>query len=86
MIMSDGIYGIIMKEISIVHHFLFKVRKIVVAPSFFLVQSKKVAIWKGKDMSKIGSGCSHDCMNCGSKGCTERFYDNTEPQDKGGNK
>ncbi len=23
---------------------------------------------KGKDMSKIGSGCSGDCMNCGEKG------------------
>ncbi len=30
---------------------------------------------KGKDMSKIGSGCSHDCMNCGKSGCAERFYD-----------
>lgn len=30
---------------------------------------------KGKDTSKIGSGCSHDCMNCGEKGCSERFYD-----------
>ena len=25
----------------------------------------------GKDMSKIGSGCSRDCMNCGEKGCSE---------------
>ena len=25
----------------------------------------------GKDMSKIGSGCSQDCMNCGEKGCGE---------------
>jgi electron transport complex protein RnfE len=30
---------------------------------------------KGKDTSKIGSGCRHDCMNCGEKGCAERFYD-----------
>lgn len=37
---------------------------------------------KGKDMSKIGSGCSHDCMSCGQKGCAERFYDNSETVDK----
>ena len=31
---------------------------------------------KGKDMSKIGSGCSEDCMNCGEEGCGRRkFYD-----------
>ena len=24
---------------------------------------------KGKDMSKVGSGCSEDCMNCSVKGC-----------------
>ncbi len=29
---------------------------------------------KGKDMSKIQSGCSEDCMNCGEKGCSHRFY------------
>ena len=34
---------------------------------------------KGKDTSKIGSGCSEDCMNCGEKGCGKRkFYDATE--------
>lgn len=30
---------------------------------------------KGKDMSKIQSGCSHDCLNCGDTGCEHRFYD-----------
>ncbi len=30
---------------------------------------------KGKDVSKIQSGCSEDCMNCGEKGCARRFYD-----------
>lgn len=29
----------------------------------------------GKDTSKILSGCSEDCMNCGEKGCSGRFYD-----------
>ncbi len=31
----------------------------------------------GKDTSKIGSGCSHDCMNCGDSGCAHRIVDNT---------
>ena len=29
----------------------------------------------GKDASKIGSGCSEDCMNCKDHGCSSRFYD-----------
>lgn len=32
----------------------------------------------GKDRSKIQSGCSEDCTNCGQEGCSRRFYDNTE--------
>lgn len=30
---------------------------------------------QGKDMSKVQSGCKEDCMNCGEKGCSRRFYD-----------
>ena len=30
---------------------------------------------KGKDMSKIQSGCGSDCMNCSDTGCTKRLYD-----------
>lgn len=30
---------------------------------------------KGRDMSRLGSGCSHDCMSCSQGGCKERFYD-----------
>lgn len=30
---------------------------------------------RGKDMSKVQSGCKEDCMNCGEKGCSRRFYD-----------
>ena len=30
---------------------------------------------KGKDMSKIQSGCNSDCMNCSDSGCTRRLYD-----------
>ncbi len=56
----------------------------VLAPGAFFVLAALTALQnylkirgakKGKDTSKIGSGCSHDCMNCGEKGCAERFYD-----------
>jgi electron transport complex protein RnfE len=60
----------------------------VMAPGAFFVLSILVAIQnkikiegekKGKDMSKIGSGCSEDCMNCGEGGCSARkFYDTSE--------
>lgn len=60
----------------------------VMAPGAFFVLAVLVAIQnkvkiegekKGKDMSKIGSGCSEDCMNCGESGCSARkFYDNIE--------
>ncbi len=30
---------------------------------------------KGKDVSKIQSGCNEDCMNCSDSGCAKRFYD-----------
>lgn len=56
----------------------------VLAPGAFFVLAALTALQnylkikgakKGKDTSKIGSGCSHDCMNCGETGCKERFYD-----------
>lgn len=57
----------------------------VLAPGAFFVLACLVAIQnkvkldgekKGKDMSKIGSGCSEDCLSCGEKGCSGRkFYD-----------
>ncbi|MGN0130915.1 MAG: electron transport complex subunit RsxE [Lachnospiraceae bacterium] len=63
----------------------------VMAPGAFFVLSILVAIQnkvkiegekKGKDMSRIGSGCSEDCMNCGESGCSARkFYDNSEKQE-----
>lgn len=33
---------------------------------------------KGRDASKIQSGCSEDCMNCSDSGCSHRFYDTKE--------
>ncbi len=60
----------------------------VLAPGAFFVLAALTAVQnyikitgakKGKDTSKIGSGCSEDCMNCGEKGCGKRkFYDDTE--------
>lgn len=29
---------------------------------------------KGRDMSKIQSGCNSDCASCGDSGCSRRFY------------
>ncbi|MCR5720648.1 MAG: electron transport complex subunit E [Lachnospiraceae bacterium] len=52
------------------------IRIFVVAPGAFFVLAALCAVQnyikikgeaKGKDMSKIGSGCSHDCMNCDIK-------------------
>lgn len=65
----------------------------IMAPGAFFVLAILTAIQnqvkisgekKGKDMSKIGSGCSEDCMNCGDKGCSRRFYDaDAKPQATG---
>ena len=56
----------------------------VMAPGAFFVLACLTAIQNyvkaqrekaGKDASKIGSGCSQDCMNCGDSSCSVRFYD-----------
>ena len=53
----------------------------VLAPGAFFVLAVLTAIQnyikmkgekKGKDMSKIQSGCNCDCMNCGDMGCSQR--------------
>lgn len=55
----------------------------IMAPGAFFVLAALTAVQnkiringerKGKDMSKIQSGCSEDCMNCEEKGCSHRFY------------
>lgn len=62
------------------------VKIMVLAPGAFFVLAALTAIQnkvkiagekKGKDMSKIQSGCSNDCMNCSDSGCSHRFYDTT---------
>lgn len=56
----------------------------IMAPGAFFVLAALTAIQnkikiigekKGKDMSKIQSGCSEDCMSCQDSGCAHRFYD-----------
>lgn len=56
----------------------------VLAPGAFFVLAALTALQNfvkakgakaGKDTSKIGSGCSEDCLSCGEKGCSRRFYD-----------
>ncbi len=53
----------------------------VMAPGAFFVLAVLTAIQnkvkiagekKGKDMSKVQSGCGFDCMNCGEAGCSSR--------------
>ncbi len=56
----------------------------VLAPGAFFVLAglsalqnvaKAAGAKKGKDVSKIGSGCSEDCLNCGQKGCSRRLVE-----------
>ena len=71
----------------------------VLAPGAFFVLAVLTAIQnkikiagekKGKDMSKIQSGCNSDCMNCAESGCSKRFFgeegkvveENNAPEDK----
>lgn len=56
----------------------------VLAPGAFFVVAALTALQnavrirgekKGRDMSKIQSGCTHDCQSCEDAGCAKRFYD-----------
>lgn len=62
------------------------IRIFIMAPGAFIVLAilcaiqnklKMIAEAKGKDVSKVGSGCctEMDCANCGESGCTKRFID-----------
>ena len=53
-----------------------------VALQNYVRESRKKA---GKEYGKIGSGCTHDCMNCkDSDGCSKRFYDEGSGRKAGG--
>lgn len=65
----------------------------IMAPGAFFVLAALTAVQnkiringekKGRDMSKIQSGCSEDCMNCGEKGCSHRFYGGPDGREKAG--
>lgn len=56
----------------------------VMAPGAFFVLAALTALQNymkmageraGKDVSKIGSGCGHDCTSCTDSSCAKRFYD-----------
>lgn len=56
----------------------------IMAPGAFFVLALLTAIQnkvkisgerKGKEMSRIQSGCGNDCMNCSDAGCAHRIYD-----------
>ena len=61
----------------------------VMAPGAFFVLAVLTAIQnkvkiagekKGRDMSKIQSGCGFDCMNCAEAGCESRHVEEMTPQ------
>lgn len=63
----------------------------VMAPGAFFVLAALTAVQnrikingekKGKDMSRIQSGCSSDCMSCSDSGCSRRFYDDKAGEEK----
>ena len=65
----------------------------VLAPGAFFVLAVLTAIQnyikiqgekKGKDMSKIQSGCNCDCMNCGDMGCSKRTQEEVKEEPKAG--
>ena len=83
---SKGFLGIINDIFSIEFSSISPIGILVMAPGAFFVLATLTMIQNvikdkgakaGKDTSKIGSGCSHDCMSCGDMGCAHRIVDNT---------
>lgn len=65
----------------------------ILAPGAFFVLAALTAVQnkvkiagerKGKDMSKIQSGCSNDCMNCADTGCGRRFVAKEKEEEDNG--
>lgn len=65
----------------------------VLAPGAFFVLAclcalqnfiKKKGEAKGKDMSKVGSGCSHDCLNCMESACGEKAKEKAKEDENDG--
>lgn len=84
---AGEIFGIHIMPASYVPFSIF-----VMAPGAFFVLAVLTAIQnrvkingekKGKDMSRIQSGCSEDCLGCGNSGCCgHSFYDTTAQNKK----
>ena len=83
---SKGFLGIINDIFTIEFSSISPIGILVMAPGAFFVLATLTMIQNvikdkgakaGKDTSKIGSGCSHDCMSCGDMGCAHRIVDNT---------
>ena len=81
---AGGIFGLHIMPDSYVPCAIF-----IMAPGAFFVLAALTAVQnkiringerKGKDMSKIQSGCSEDCMNCGEEGCGRRKFYDTEAE------
>lgn len=75
---AGEVFGIHIMPASYVPFSIF-----VMAPGAFFVLACLTALQnkiktsgekKGKDMSRIQSGCNSDCMNCADSGCSRRFY------------
>ncbi len=90
---AGEIFGIHFMPASYVPFSIF-----IMAPGAFFVLACLTAIQnkvkingekKGKDMSRIQSGCNSDCASCGESGCGRRFYgagkeDGQEPKKQEG--
>ena len=83
---AKGFAGIINNILTIEFSSISPIGILVMAPGAFFVLATLTMIQNvikdkgakaGKDTSKIGSGCSHDCLSCGETGCAHRIVDNT---------
>ena len=84
---ETGFLGIINNIVSIELESFSPIGILVMAPGAFFVLATLTMIQNiikdkgakaGKDTSKIGSGCSSDCMNCHEKGCSSRVAEPVE--------
>ena len=46
-------------------------------------KAKIIGAKKGKDVSKIQSGCNSDCMNCADSGCNKRLIEVNTTEEEG---
>ena len=83
---AKGFAGIINNILTIEFSSISPIGILVMAPGAFFVLATLTMIQNvikdkgakaGKDTSKIGSGCSHDCLSCSDTGCAHRIVDNT---------